>query len=41
MSRRLVLVLVVLAVLALAALAGAGFTVGTTWGGVKSAFIGP
>jgi len=40
MSRRLVLVLVVLAVLALAALAGAGFTVGTTWGGIKTTFAG-
>jgi hypothetical protein len=41
MSRRLVLVLVILAVLAVAALASAGFTVGTTWGGLKGAFIGP
>jgi uncharacterized membrane protein len=41
MSRRLILVLVVLAVLAVGALAGAGFTVGASWGEVKTTFAGP
>jgi uncharacterized membrane protein len=40
MQRRLILVLVILAVLAVGALAGAGFTVGTSWGGVKTTFAG-
>ncbi len=41
MSRRLIVVLVVLAVLAIAALAGAGFTVDSSWGGIKTIFAGP
>ena len=40
MSRRLIVVLVVLAVLAIAALAGAGFTVDSSWGGIKTTFLG-
>jgi uncharacterized membrane protein len=40
MSRRLIVVLIVLAVLAVGALAGAGFTVGASWGELKANYVG-
>jgi len=39
MSRRLIVVLLVLAVLAVGAMAGAAFTVGTSWGELKTTFV--